>query len=451
MRLSGPRARSAVVGSAAVALVAGGLVGGAAGPAYAIDGDDCTGINQVDFQSENDVTDFAGDGSPVRSLQVAGAQQRVLELTGKQAGQGITVAVLDSGVRDQPALGRVQRDDPVRGATRTGALVWHQGTLLAGVIAAAPDPASGQPVGIAPGARIYDQRVYDTGSGTDDDLTTPTSESVAAGLEAIAPRVGKKGIRIITVGVRVSESPELRAAVDKVTRKGAIVVAASGARSDAAPDSLAATFRDGEDYAEAAWPAGYSQAGRGREANPRVLSVATTADSGDDQGDLVLSDYLLFSSAIDLASPSAGAVSLGIDERYCSVRDPSTAVAAAQVSGVLALLMTAYPKDRPEQLITRLKATAAGPADDDAGIANTRAGAGVIQPLEALNRPLRPNRDGVLPLSVLPEQEATPAVLPVPDPDELASTRDNALWWGMLGGGALVVLVLLRPVLARRR
>ncbi|CAN5289833.1 hypothetical protein BH09ACT12_BH09ACT12_05310 [soil metagenome] len=453
MRLS-PRWSAALSRGAVLMLVTGVLGGtvvvGGAGASYAIDGDDCTDINQVGEPGEVEVTEFAGDGSPSKTLQIAAAQRRVKELTGHTAGHGVAVAVLDSGVEPQTGL-TVVRGKPVDGAATTPDPVWYQGTLLAGVIAAGPDPKSGQPVGIAPGAAIYDERIYDTGTDTNDELTQVGPDSVAAGLEAIAPYVHKRGIRIVTVGVSVADTPRLRAAVDLVTRKGAIIVAASGARSDPDPEAPAATYRDGEDYADFAWPAGYAKAGGEREANPLVVSVTTTAAPGDGTADLALEDYILFSSAIDVAAPTGGVVSLGLNERFCAIREPSPAVAAAEVSGVLALLMTAYPHDSPKQLITRLEATASGAANVDPSTPNTRVGKGIVQPLEALTRPLAPTRKGALPQSLLPEQEAAPAVLPVPDPDVLASTRDNAVWWGLLGGGALIVLVLLRPVLSRRR
>ena len=46
-----------------------------------------------------------------------------------------------------------------------------------------------------------------------------------------------------------------------------------------------------------------------------------------------------------------------------------------------------------------------------------------------------------------------PQVLAVPEePDDvLASTRENAVWWGLVGGGTLLLALVLRPVLARRR
>ena len=443
------RSRRIALTSAGV-LLAGSLVVAGGGPSYAIDGDECLDVNEVGEPGENDVTQFAVDGSPARALQVAATQQRVTELTGKVAGDGVTVAVLDSGVLSTDGLLDVEAGPPAPGATRTRDLVWHQGTLLAGIIAGAPDEGTGSPVGIAPGATIYDQRIYDTGAD-DDDLTQVDADALADGLEAIAPRVGRGGIRIVTIGVRVpADTPRLRAAVERVTKRGAIVVAASGERTDLDAESPEAVFRAGEDRAESTWPAGYARATEEEDAIPGVLSVTTTGAPGDGGEDVAPEGLILFSSAIDVAAPSRGAVSIALNGRYCSTYVASTAVAAAEVSGVLALLMTAYPKDRREQVITRLEATASGATRVDPATPNTRTGRGVVQPFEALTRPLSPDRRGALPFGAPPEREAVPAQLPEAAPDVLASTRDNAVWWGLLGGGALVVLALLRPVLSRR-
>jgi membrane-anchored mycosin MYCP len=43
------------------------------------------------------------------------------------------------------------------------------------------------------------------------------------------------------------------------------------------------------------------------------------------------------------------------------------------------------------------------------------------------------------------------ATAPVPSDDLLAGTRDDAVWWGLVGGGVLLLALILRPMLARRR
>ena len=440
-----PRARPASLAQVAlpVALVSTSLVVGVSGTSYAIDGDDCESITQVDTGTLAEVTQFDGEGSPAQALDLDAAQRRVRDLSGRTAGAGVTVAVLDSGVQVDPLLlPSVVAGAPVPGATATKDLVYYQGTLLAGGIAAAPEPGADLPVGIAPAATIYDQRIYDIGPGTsNDELFAPGPDSVAQGLEAIAPLVGPDGISIVTVAVVSGDSARLRAAVDRVTDRGAIIVAATAPPPDEDSGAPPATSRDGEDLS---WPAGYS-----RE-NPLVVAGTTTGASGTGE-ELDAAEFTLYSSAIDVAAPTAGLVSVGLNGAYCSIAQPSTAVAAAVVSGVLALLATAFPDESPEQLIARLEATASGPSTTYPALPDTREGRGVVQPLEALTRPLAPSRSGELPIGSEPEQQVAPAVLPVPEPDVLASTRDDAVWWGLLGGGVLVVLVLLRPVLSRRR
>ena len=83
---------------------------------------------------------------------------------------------------------------------------------------------------------------------------------------------------------------------------------------------------------------------------------------------------------------------------------------------------------------------------------NTLVGAGEVQALEALTRPMEID-DGRARTSARARSCDEPQVLSVPEePDDvLASTRENAVWWGLLGGGVLLLALVLRPVLARRR
>jgi membrane-anchored mycosin MYCP len=78
-------------------------------------------------------------------------------------------------------------------------------------------------------------------------------------------------------------------------------------------------------------------------------------------------------------------------------------------------------------------------------------GAGSVQAMDALTRPMVIGEDGTdLGAGSVEHQ---PQVLNVPEEPEdvLASTRGDAVWWGLLGGGVLLLAVVLRPVLARRR
>src|SRR5262249_12940557 len=74
----------------------------------------------------------------------------------KVPGRGVTVAVLDSGVATAgtgiPVVGRATEG--------TSTVRWYHGTDVAGLIAG-PPAADGTPVGVAPGAGVYDVQVYD--------------------------------------------------------------------------------------------------------------------------------------------------------------------------------------------------------------------------------------------------------------------------------------------------
>ncbi len=186
-------------------------------------------------------------------------------------------------------------------------------------------------------------------------------------------------------------------------------------------------------------PAG-ARGGPDDEPGHHVLGVGAVLD-GTDPG----SRELLSSSAVDVAAPTGGAVSLGLNGGSCGVSTVSTSWAAAEVTGVLALLMSAYPDDSPAQVVDRLVGTADGRPD----VRSPLLGAGVVQAEEALARGLQqigPDGTG----STRAEVGGDPASAPQPEPDLLAAIRDDAVWWGVLGGGALLLALVLRPVLARR-
>jgi membrane-anchored mycosin MYCP len=192
------------------------------------------------------------------------------------------------------------------------------------------------------------------------------------------------------------------------------------------------TPRPGEDAAPYVHPADYDD----------VLGVSVTP-AGSSNPDPT--HWALENSMTDVAAPSAGAVSYSLRGESCVLTDPATSYATAEVSGVLALLQSAYDEPVGDS-VRRLLATANGRPD----IPNTLVGAGEVQAMDALTRPMViEDGDDVGAGSV----EHQPQVLNVPEEPEdvLASTRGDAVWWGLIGGGILLLAVVLRPVLARRR
>lgn len=409
-----------LAGALALAAAAGAVVTGSAGPARAADAD-CTTV------AADATTGSATSASvPAGLLDLAQAQA----LVRGRPGEGQTVAVVDSGIAASPLLADVEH--PFRAAP----VVDPHGTAVAGLVAGAPQP-DGAPVGAAPAARLLDVRVYDQWPVTVEGTTGPTSASVADGLAWVHRHRREESVGVVVVAVAVPDSPRLARVVRRLVRSDVVVVAASGNRPREEGDPLYAALGrrvPGEDAADLVFPAGY----------PGVVAVSATAEGapGVDARDEVLA-----SSAVAVAAPTFGAVSVGLHGETCVLPQVATSWAAAQVAGVVALLRQRYPDDTAPQIVARLVDTASGRPDD-----RTRAvGAGVVQPVEALTRPLSPSREGQVPRDPVGGDGAAPAVAPEPAYSAVPEVRDAARWWALAGGALLVLAMVARPLVARRR
>ncbi len=358
------------------------------------------------------------DSLPLEQLDVRAAQQLV-EREAPPSRRPVRVAVLDSGVIG-PAIPVAAR---TTGITGSAAVTYYHGTAVAGLIAGDPRD-DGRPVGIAPDAEIVDVRVYDDIDTDSGDLLTP--DRLAAGLRWVARNAGDLNIRIANVSLATDPSPALKRAVRAVRQADVVLVAASGNRpKEGEPfdeDFADDTAGPGEDAATVLYPTGYDD----------VVSASSTADGS---GAADVTPLVVKNSHTSVAVPTHDAVSYGLDGRPCVIEPLATSWAAAEVSGMLALLWQMYPKDTDEQVVARLLNTANGTPDDRTPLT----GAGVVQLHEALTRPLDPGRNGEVERTVAAARDTSPATAPVPDSDLLAETREDAVWWGLIGGGVLVV------------
>ena len=432
--VTSPRIGSAL---AALAIAAGAVMcAPLTAPAFASD-DDCS-LVRADSSTR---VETDADNLPFGELGIHGAQ-RVVERLASNDQAPVGVAVLDSGV-----YGEVGGDGPIpivarKSFTGDPELSYYHGTAVAGLIAGR-ERSGEKPVGIAPDAQIVDVRVYDTDrAGADDDSLPVSAETLAAGLHWVADNAKHYNIKVANVSLAVHDVGGVREAVQAVRAAGVIVVASSGNRP-AEGEEFDSEFVDSgdirsplvEDAATHIFPAGYDD----------VIAVNST-DGGAEGASLI--DAVLKNSQTDVAVPTAGGVSYGLDGYSCPLGAIATSWAAAEVSGVLALLCERFPEDTAQQIMARLVSTASGTTDDPTPLT----GAGVVQPYEALTRPLEPKGNGTIDQATTQESGAeTKATAPEPEPDLLADARDDAVWWGLIGGGTLVVALLLRPVLARRR
>lgn len=374
---------------------------------------------------------------PLRLLGVEEAH-RLFARADREPGGGVRVAVLDSGVTTVPGL-----VDSVSGPNlaRKRELVSYHGSAVAGLIAGNARP-DGQPVGIAPGAEVVDVRVYDRAAPTDSSEVGVTTDAVVEGLDWVAGNARRLGIGVVNLSVSVEPSGALAAAVRRVRAQDVVVVAATGNRPVDDVDPLLAEYGDyrpGEDAVRDVYPAGYRR---------QVLGVNATAG-----GYLVdgapgeVRDWVLQSSATDVAAPTYRAVTLSVNGSTCVLNQVATSWAAAEVSGVVALLRSWFPGENADQIVARLEATADGTVDGRTVLT----GAGMVQPVEAMTRPLTPDTAGRIEQAAAEESRIPRATAPDPRTDPLELVRDRMVWWGLLGGAGLVLALLLRPGLARRR
>jgi len=406
-------------------------------PAHAANDTPCSEYTSDDRPQETD-----NPSQPLELLRIDEVVDR-FDRAGKGVpGAGVGVAVVDDGVSRSTTLLDVRDGTEASGAP----LYDYHGSAVAGLIAGRPR-SNGKPVGIAPGATIYDVRVYDASEPTDAEQDPVETQGVVEGLRWVARHAGDTSppIRVANVSLDVERTPALDKAVRAVLRQDVVVVAASGNRT--MPESSADyeqyhEYQPPEDAHDAVYPAGYDE----------VLAVSATAAGIPDatRSESLARSFVLQNSATDVAAPTYNGVTFAINGSTCMLNgDPpvATSWAAAEVSGVVAMLRSWYRDDSAEQIVARVKTTADGTADNPSLLT----GAGVVQPLEALDRPLRVEPDGTLDAATEEASRVPRAVAPPPVEDAMAQMRHDAVWWGLFCGGALVLALVLRPVLARRR
>ncbi|GHJ56926.1 type VII secretion-associated serine protease [Nonomuraea sp. TT08I-71] len=383
---TGHRIRSVLSGAAVVALL-GGLL---AAPAPAVAAPACGGP--------------AGGPAPTAApwgltrLDPAAAW-RVTK------GQGITVAVIDSGVSPAHPLlrGRVlDGEDFNQLPKRAGQcdLVGH-GTLIAGIIAG--KEGTGAPfTGIAPEARILPVRVLaDNKRAFDESIPAEIGKAIRWAVDHDAD--------VVNLSLVTLDDPALRAAVDYALGKGVILVAAAGNRQENQQD-------------QPAYPAAY----------PGVIAVAGVDENGGHVGSSVAGDY------VDIAAPGLNIVGPAPQGAgYRAEPQGGTSFATAYVSGAAALVRAAHPDITPKEVAFRLTHTADNPPDGH----NALVGYGVVNPYRAVTSLLGTRSD--------PPLGAMPA--PAPQSDPLAWQRTVAIWAAAVGAVLAGVLLALRPILVRGR
>ncbi|GAB2877276.1 type VII secretion-associated serine protease mycosin [Streptomyces mayteni] len=324
-------------------------------------------------------------------------------------GDGITVAVLDTGVdADHPDLVGAVGDgvDLVGMGAGPGDPTWAaHGTAMAGIIAGRGHGAgrgSGV-IGVAPQATILPVRVL----LEDDDPQREEAREARAGALAEGIRWAvDQGADVINLSLGDdSESahpdPEEDAAVRYALDKGAVVVASAG--------------NGGERGDPVSYPAGY----------PGVIAVAAVDRTG---GPAEFSTRRWYAT---LSAPGKDVIVADPDGRYYA--GWGTSAAAAFVSGSVALMLAANPELTPAQVRRVLVETAQQPPE---GGRNDAVGAGLVDAAAAIEAGASLTRRELAPASGPYEGEYFG-----PGPREVDDGAGGAAWLAPVSGALGVILL----------
>ncbi|MCU1491618.1 MAG: peptidase and in kexin sedolisin, partial [Acidimicrobiaceae bacterium] len=298
-------------------------------------------------------------------------------------GSGVTVAVIDTGI--QASLpdfgGRVLQGVDLSGGHSSTTDQYGHGTFVASVIASDGSSSSGRYRGEAPGARLVSIKVAGS-SGT------TTESRIVSGIEwAIAHR-NADHIRVlnISLGVKVPSASEIDPvdqAVETAWRAGIVVVTSAGNSGPSggtitAPgdDPLAITVGSIDDGAQTG-PSSF-------KISP-FSGVGPTAFDGWIKPDIVAPGR----SLIGLADPGSTIFKLHPSARVGKANfvGTGTSFSAAVVSGEAALMLEQHPSLTPDQVKSRLIATAS-PAPSKSPFVNGHGVTNVFAAAEAVGVPV---------------------------------------------------------------
>lgn len=374
----------------------------------------------------------------IRSRQWHLTAMNAEQIWGLSKGEGVTVALIDTGVKAVPELaGRLVggKDFPGADTAKDKTL----GTIPASVIAGTGKGPGGveSAFGLAPGAKVMPLNITDgyTGKGSLADQVDAVAEGLAPALRYAADSPAK--IISISISLPTTEgSVEVDDAVRYALSKGKLIFASVGSA-------------DYTDEPSVEYPATLPGVVGVGAIDKKLKRVKQTA---------VGPELDVVSPGTEIISACSGGTGL------CTSKGPHVATALAAATA--ALVWAEHPDWTRNQVLRALLNTINGPEGGE--VRNDYLGYGALRPLRALKTPGDPGKADEFPMPDLRDASPTPppapstsAAPPAPTPSEaavdVAASTDGGHspgFWIALGvsaAGLLCVAVGTPLLVAERR
>lgn len=374
-------------------------------------------------------------------------------LHGFATGRGQTVAVIDSGVNRNDRLPRLLGGGDYIGGGDGLSDCDHHGTLVAGIIAAAPRPGDGF-VGVAPDAGVISirqtsERFEVDSSHADQNARAASNLTTLARAVVHAAALNATVINIsVTSCVPVNRPVDLHALAGAlyyaaVVKDAVVVTSAGNLGGDCSPNpgpdpAAPSDVRGWGSVATLSLPSMFSDF---------VLSVGGTTLTGDPFVKTMPGPWVgAAAPAINVVSLDPATVNGELINAQITDKGPEaiagTSFSSAAVAGLAALIRQKYPQLSAHQVIERIRRTAHGSAQAVASLV----GSGAVDPAAALTAPVDlgvpATPPGVPPVAAVPGP-------PPPAPDHLG--RDVALAAMVMLGAAVFVVLLVSLARGGRR
>lgn len=347
-------------------------------------------------------------------------------------GQGIGVAIVDSGVQPQQDFYTVSGQNRLvtsvafnSGYNLSPNDGYGHGNHVAGIIGSNGSRSNGAYIGVAPAVNLINVKVSD-------DAGVSTISNVVKGLQWIFDNQNRYNIRVVNLSLNDSvlesyHTSALDAAVEVLWFNRIVVVVSAG------------NTGNGGIYAPAN--------------DPFVITVGATDDRGTGQiADDVLASFSAYGNTVDgfakpdLVAPGKNIISQ-MGNTNCALatahpdhvitlngasylRMSGTSMAAPMVSGAAALLLQANPNLTPDQIKHRLTATAK-PFDT-----STRAGAGYLNVEAAVSGTTTQKANQNIPTSRLLWGNNTPLVWNSLTENSVSWRPSGSAFWGTVSSNS---------------